>query len=128
MSNNLEVLLVGPGNIGLDYVKVLKSFNADISVVGRSKKSSDSFTKKTDIKVHSGGIESYIKKQPIPPKYAIVAVNENQLCEVTISLLHYGVKNILVEKPGGLSFSELIRVSNESKLQKSNVYIGYNRR
>ena len=27
-----------------------------------------------------------------------------------------------------LSFSELIRVSNESKLQKSNVYIGYNRR
>ena len=128
MSNNLEVLLVGPGNIGLDYVKVLKSFNADISVVGRSKKSSDSFTKKTDIKVHSGGIESYIKKQPIPPKYAIVAVNENQLCEVTISLLHYGVKNILVEKPGGLSFSELIRVSNESKLQKSNVYVGYNRR
>ena len=31
MSNNLKdkVLLIGPGNIGLDYIKVLKTFDVD---------------------------------------------------------------------------------------------------
>ena len=40
MSNNIKesIWLIGPGNIGKDYVKVLKEFDLDITVIGRSKK------------------------------------------------------------------------------------------
>ncbi len=130
MSDNLKdkVLLIGPGNIGHDYIKVLNSFDVDIDVVGRSSKSSEEFSRKTQWFVHSGGVDSYINKNSKLPKYAIVAVNENQLSSVTLSLIEYGVKNILLEKPGGLSFSELTEIRNKSILNYSNIYIGYNRR
>lgn len=121
-----KVLLVGPGNIGYDYVKVLKSFYVDIDVVGRSENSSKEFSKKTYLPVYSGGIDSYLSKNK-PPKYAIVAVNENQLCNVTISLLKYGVKNILIEKPAGLSTIELAKIKS-SMSDDCKVYVGYNRR
>ena len=69
LSNNVKdkVLLVGPGNIGLDYIKILKTFDIDIDVVGRSKKSSDSFSHKARWFVHSGGVKSYISKNNKPP-------------------------------------------------------------
>lgn len=130
MSSNIKdkVLLIGPGNIGLDYIKVLKTLDVDIDVVGRSEKSSKEFSKKSRWFVHSEGIESYINKNIKPPKYAIVAVNENQLSDVTISLINYGVKNILLEKPGALNYSDLLNIKNTSVLNSCNVYLGYNRR
>ena len=130
MSDNLKdkVLLIGPGNIGLDYIKILKTLNVDIDVVGRSKKSSREFSTKARWFVHSGGIESYINKNNKPPKYAIVAVNENQLSDVTLSLINYGVKNILLEKPGAINYSDLLTIKNMSSLNSCNVYIAYNRR
>ena len=130
MSSNVKdkVLLVGPGNIGLDYIKILKTFDIDIDVVGRSKKSSDSFSHKARWFVHSGGVKSYISKNNKPPKYAIVAVNENQLSDVTLSLINYGVKNILLEKPGALNHSDLLSIKNMSVLNSCSIYIGYNRR
>jgi len=126
LPNNLNVLLVGPGNIGLDYAKVLKSFDINLNVVGRSINSSKNFYEKTGIRVDSRGLENYIKDNPEPPEYAIVAVNENQLCNSTLSLIHYGVKNILVEKPGGLNHQELRRIATAGI--NTNIYIGYNRR
>ena len=129
MSNNIKnkVLLVGSGNIGYDYVEILRGFKVDIDVVGRSYRSRRKFNHRTGLYVYDG-IQNYINKNPKPPKYAIVAVNEHQLSKVTLSLLDYGVKNILLEKPGGLSISELTEIKNKSNLKSSNVYIGYNRR
>ena len=129
MSNNIKnkVLLVGSGNIGYDYVEILRGFKVDIDVVGRSYRSRRKFNHRTGLYVYDG-IQNYINKNPKPPKYAIVAVNEHQLSKVTLSLLDYGVKNILLEKPGGLSISELTEIKNKSNLKSSNVHIGYNRR
>ena len=121
-----KVLLVGPGNIGYDYVKVLKSFYVDIDIVGRSRESSIKFSEKTNLPVYGAGIDSYLGKNE-PPKYAIVAVNENQLSGVTLSLLNHGVKNILIEKPAGLSISELINIKSKMA-EDCKVYVGYNRR
>jgi predicted dehydrogenase len=129
LSNNIKnkVLLVGSGNIGYDYVEILRGFKVDIDVVGRSYRSRRKFNHRTGLYVYDG-IQNYINKNPKPPKYAIVAVNEHQLSKVTLSLLDYGVKNILLEKPGGLSISELTEIKNKSNLKSSNVHIGYNRR
>jgi len=123
-----KVLLVGPGNIGYDYFEILQTFNVKFDIVGRSRGSCKQFSKKINKYVYSGGIKSYIKKNSKPPKYAIVAVNENQLSNVTLSLIDYGVKNILLEKPGGLSISELTKIKNKSISKSCKVYIGYNRR
>ena len=125
MSNNIEnhIWLIGPGNIGRDYVKVLKEFNLDITVIGRSKK--DDFP----LPVYDKGIESYLKfRLPDIPKYSIVAVNESELYNTTKILLEIGVKNILVEKPGSLSIKELTSLNDTATDKNSNVYIGYNRR
>ena len=66
MSNNLnKVLLIGPGNIGLDYFKVLENFNFEVDVIGRSKKSSDNFSREAECFVHSGGLDSYINNNII---------------------------------------------------------------
>jgi len=125
MSNHIKesVWLIGPGNIGKDYVKVLKEFDLDITVIGRSKK--DDFP----LPVYDEGVESYLKfRLPDIPKYSIVAVNESELYNTTKILLEIGVKNILVEKPGSLNTTDLLDLHNISVKKNSNVYIGYNRR
>lgn len=125
MSNNIKesIWLIGPGNIGRDYVKVLEEFDLDVTVIGRSKK--DNFP----LPVYDKGVESYLKfRLPDIPKYSIVAVNESELYNTTKILLEIGVKNILVEKPGSLSIKELTSLNDIAKEKNSNVCIGYNRR
>ena len=125
MSNNIKdsIWLIGPGNIGRDYIKVLKEFDLDITVIGRSKKEDFPLT------VYDKGIESYLKfRLPNIPKHSIVAVNESELYNTTKILLEIGVKNILVEKPGSLSIKELTSLNDVANEKNSNVYIGYNRR
>jgi predicted dehydrogenase len=124
LSNNIKnsIWLIGPGNIGKDYVKVLKQFNLDVTVIGRSEK------KSFPLNVFGGGLESYINKSSDIPKYAIVAVNESELYSVTKILLENNVKNILIEKPGSLSKRELLNLNDMVVEKNSNVYIGYNRR
>ena len=125
MSNNIKdsIWLIGPGNIGRDYIKVLNEFDLDITVIGRSKK--DNFP----LPVYDKGIESYCKfRLPDIPKYAIVAVNESELYSTTKILLGKGIKNILIEKPGSLSKKELSTLDDIATEINSNVYIGYNRR
>ena len=126
MSNNIEnhIWLIGPGNIGRDYVKVLKEFNLDITVIGRSKK--EDFP----LPVYDKGLESFLssKSQGNIAKYAIVAVNESELYSTTKTLINEGVKNVLVEKPGGLSKVELLDLNKIAEKMQCNIYIGYNRR
>jgi len=125
LSNNIKdsIWLIGPGNIGRDYIKVLKKFDLDITVIGRSKKND------FPLPVYEKGIESYFKfKLPNVPKYAIVAVNESQLYKTTKILLEKNVKNILIEKPGSLNTTDLLDLYELSVKKNSNVYIGYNRR
>jgi predicted dehydrogenase len=126
MSNNIEnhIWLIGPGNIGRDYVKVLKEFDLDITVIGRSKK--DDFP----LFVYDRGLESFLslKDRGDVAKYAIVAVNESELYSTTKTLLNEGVENILIEKPGSLTKVDLLDLNETAKQMGCNVYIGYNRR
>ena len=119
-----NIWLIGPGNIGLDYVKVLQSMSIDhiLTVIGRSNKPD------FPIPVYSKGLKSYIDKNPNIPEYAIVAVNENQLYSTTKQLIQFGVKNILIEKPASININDLNILIKSSLLKNTNLYVGYNRR
>ena len=62
MSNylNKNVLLVGAGQMALDYHKILTDLEVTFEVVGRSKQSSKLYYKKTGIMPFIGGLEKYL--------------------------------------------------------------------
>ena len=128
MSCNIDILLVGTGAMAIDYHNVLIDLDLCYSVVGRSQKSCDKFFDKTNKKPLQGGLEKYLFSKPLLPDLAIVSVGVLDLKEATINLIQCGVKNILVEKPGGLNDLELNEILDQMNKYQSNVYIGYNRR
>ncbi len=111
-----------------EYAKVLKYKKLNFTVVGNRKSSCKAFNKKTGLEVVNGGVENFLLDNPTLPKYAIVCVNIDKLCEVTTKLIEFGVKKILCEKPGSLLLGELIKMNALSRLKKVNLYIAYNRR
>ncbi|MGJ0290676.1 Gfo/Idh/MocA family oxidoreductase [Aliarcobacter cryaerophilus] len=125
---NNKIWLIGAGIMAQDYIKVLQGLNKDFVVIGRSENSAKKCEETTGCKVQIGGLEEYLLKKPEICSHAIIAVGVERLYETTKQLLEYGVKNILVEKPGALydwQFEELNNLANE---KASNVIIAYNRR
>lgn len=120
--------LVGTGPMACEYVKVLQSLGTDFSVIGRSERSCSDFEERTGFKATAGGIDEVIERVDFVPETAIVAVGVEQLYNVTKSLLQSGVKRILVEKPGALFKSELVELTELSKVKGGQVFIAYNRR
>jgi predicted dehydrogenase len=57
-----------------------------------------------------------------------VSVGVEKLYEATKQLLQYGVKNILVEKPGAMIQNEFDKLTILAKAKNANVLIAYNRR
>ncbi|QPN65837.1 hypothetical protein [Synechococcus sp. CBW1006] len=78
-------------------------------------------------KVYSRGIEDYLGKCGTPAN-AIVAVSFENLSKVSISLINAGTRNILLEKPGALSASEISDLLNTAESKGCQVWIAYNRR
>ena len=126
--NENSVLLVGAGPMAIEYAKVLKDLNRNIVVVGRSERSARDFYEKTNIPVISGGIEKWISKSTSIPEFAIIAVTSSELGNVAMKLIKFGIKNILLEKPGGLTAEEINDVAKLAKENNSNIKIAYNRR
>lgn len=123
-----KILLVGAGQMAIEYARVLKKMGINPTVVGRGKQKSLHFKKETNLEVEPGGINKWIVKNKGFKGKAMVAVGERELGTVTQSLLSYGIKSILVEKPGGFNFAEIIKIEREAKKKNAEVYVGYNRR
>ena len=126
-----QILLVGAGPMAIEYAKVLEAQNLEYSVVGNTKEGAASFELEMKKEVVTGGLNKWMEqnsKTEVNKYKVIVVVNENLLGSVTCDLLNFGFKEILVEKPGGLSFSDIEKVNQLAKDNKANVYIGYNRR
>jgi len=100
--------------MGEDYAKVLKSMDVSFRVVGRGNKSSSTFTKNTGVEVIRGGIDNALSIYKCP-NLAIVAVDVDQLAVTTERLINEGCKSILVEKPGGLTLSEISKIAHLSE-------------
>jgi predicted dehydrogenase len=78
--------------------------------------------------VFTGGIDEWLEKGKLVPRRAIIAVSSELLNKVTTSLIKRGVKEILVEKPGGLDFNNIRKVYKVANKSNSNVFVAYNRR
>lgn len=129
MSDNVnDVLLVGPGTMGIEYAKVLQDLNVNVKAVGRGEKNAKRFQESTGIEVQCGDLQKVLKSWETIPEKAIIAASVEQLAEVTLNLLECGVKNILVEKPGAIVFQDIEAMYACAKKNNANVYIAYNRR
>ncbi len=123
-----QILLVGAGPMAVEYAKVLKAMNRPVIVVGRGEKSAEKFAKETGISAIAGGLEAWISTASTVPKTAIVCVGEKWLGQATRQLISRGVRDILVEKPGGFDSDDIREVALAAQTNNTNVYVGYNRR
>ena len=122
------IWLVGAGQMAIDYHRVLSSLCEELLVIGRSQASADSFSRATGSRVVTGGIDAFLETFPSCPDAVVVSVSVEQLAPTTLALLDFGVKKILVEKPGGTNSEEIAAVADAAKSQDAVVMVAYNRR
>ncbi len=129
MMKNKKILLIGSGNMANEYLKVLKSLNKNVVVVGRGEsnilKLKETFP---EFEYFYGGIDNYISNHENIPETAINTVNIDFLRSTSITLLLAGVKNLLIEKPGDITVQGLKSIQELSNEKAAKVTIAYNRR
>ncbi|SCW81952.1 Predicted dehydrogenase [Lachnospiraceae bacterium C10] len=123
-----KVVIVGAGDMAIEYAKVLSAMDMDYIIVGRGEEKAERCEKLSNHAVVRGGIERYLSERKEIPSMAIVTVYPLVLKDVTIKLLEAGVKNILVEKPAGIDLHEIKELSDYTAEKNANVYVAYNRR
>ena len=128
MPDNMKIILAGAGYMGREYCKILKAMGITPLVTCRTESTAIDFERETGLKAHYGGTEKLLAKKENSFDKAIVAVNVDQLSEVTISLINNGIKKILVEKPAGMNRREIEGIVAKAKNENADVYVAYNRR
>lgn len=124
-----NVLLIGTGNMAIDYYNVLKVLDINLTVVGRSEESCQSFFLKTGIQANSGGIKNFLSQNILNEDYyIIIAVGVMDLMNTLLQFSNINIKNILIEKPASLSPEELFLNEKILLTMNKNIFIGYNRR
>jgi predicted dehydrogenase len=123
------ILLVGSGPMAIEYTKILKSLGITPVTVGRSQSSADKFTAETGLPVAIGGIDAWLANSSNQlPERAIVAVGEKWIGTTAKALMDRGLRQLLLEKPGGFDASDIRSVYEKAKQTNTTVYVGYNRR
>lgn len=128
MSNNVNVLIIGAGLIAKEYYKILEKMEIESQIISRGKEKAKLLEKEIGREVWFGNLETSLARLEEIPEFAIVATNLDSLSDVIIKLIHFGIKNILSEKPAGLNLSEIEIVNKEAEKYGANVYVAYNRR
>jgi predicted dehydrogenase len=122
------ILLIGTGLMGIEYAKALAAVKADFVAIGRGEENVKRFEEHTRHSAICGGLENYIKTNTEIPSTAIVAVGVEMLYQVTCQLLDYGVRKILLEKPGGTCPEEIYHLNDIACKAGVTIVLAYNRR
>ena len=122
----METLLVGCGYMAKEYVTALNDLQIIPQVVGSSKENAGSFKQVTGINAQHGGLDKFLINNASTFSHVIIATNVSSLAENIVSCIDFGIKNILVEKPAGITPSEIMRAYRHNK--GSNIHVAYNRR
>ena len=109
-----HVFLFGAGLMSEAYANVLKSLPCTFSVFGRGFKSATSYEKRTSIVVNTMPFEEALT-HGYDDLRAIIAVTNDQLATTTLRVIRAGIKQILVEKPAGISLEEINLIKNTAK-------------
>jgi predicted dehydrogenase len=122
------IWIIGTGLMAKEYAKVLKALNKDFIAIGRGEENCKSFENEFQVKTIRGGLDIFLQSKPETPQSVIVSVGIEALTETTIALLNYGVKSILLEKPGVGYASEINTLVSLTKEKNATVMLAYNRR
>lgn len=122
------IWVLGAGYMAKEYIKVLGDLDVEYKVIGRGEESAKQLTEELNVDVVLGGIQSYLSTNPSVPTHAIVCVPVAALEDVTRTLIEYGVRSVLLEKPGALSISGLDGIRTWADQRGAQVFVGYNRR
>jgi predicted dehydrogenase len=110
-----------------EYAKVLEGLKVSYEVIGRGVENCNSFKELfPQAKVFAGGLESFesIKKYT----HGIICSNVDYLASHTKLLIGLGIKEILLEKPGGTNLHEIVDLAEFARNKQAKVAIAYNRR
>ena len=122
-----EIVLIGSGNMAIEYAKVLIALSKDFIVIGRGKKSASNFKKSIGKDVLTGGLEN--NREVLKNHTTFInCTNIECLASTTMLLLENNSKKILIEKPGSIFLNDLNNMKKIKEKAKSNVFIAYNRR
>jgi predicted dehydrogenase len=122
------MLLIGAGNMAKEYIKVLNHLEVEFTVIGRSEAGSQALAQETGALVVSGGFQAYLDSDVQIPQVAIVAVPVEQLTACSLALLEAGAKQILVEKPAGLTLDQINQLRDSAERCGGQILVAYNRR
>ena len=122
----MKSLLVGCGYMAKEYVAVLNDLQIVPQVIGFSKENAELFEKTTGLNTSYGGLDKFLANNASTFSHVIIATNVSSLAKNIISCIDFGIKDILVEKPAGVTSSEVIKAYNHNKA--SNISVAYNRR
>jgi predicted dehydrogenase len=123
-----NIWLIGTGKMAIEYCKVLVALNVEFIVIGRSRSNCENFKKVTSIVPFQGGLLNFLASNPKIPEAVINASGIESLTTTTQQLLEYGVKYILLEKPGFGRPIELISTEKLVVTMGATVFLAYNRR
>ncbi len=130
--NMKQAWLIGAGPMGVEHARVLLAQGFSFTVVDPGVISTDVFAQKLGQPFFgpcfNSSLRDFLGYAPEAPEFAVVCVTEDQLKQVALDLLDFGLKHILLEKPGGLSRGEIREIAREAHDQEAFVCIGYNRR
>lgn len=119
------IYLLGAGPMAIEYSKVLNALGRDFRVIGRGRKSAENFERLTGKTVLGDSLDGFNFSEK---DFVINAVSHINLFVTTRQLLNSGAKQILLEKPGAILFSELEELNDLAAHKEAHVYIAYNRR
>jgi len=122
------IWIVGAGLMAAEYAKVLNALNIPFTVIGRSEENCKKIKDVYNGAVVSGGLKKFLATNPSLPAKAIVAVGIEALSETTKELVKYGIKSILLEKPGIGYPSEIEDLLKVAESNNATVLLAYNRR
>ena len=123
--SNLDIVIIGAGRIAHEHLKAINLVEgiSASGVYSRTTESRREFAKKYSIKSFSG-IDEVLESSP---DGIIVAVSADQVFQLSKTLLPFKVP-LLIEKPPGLSISEIKILVQLAKENKTSNMVGLNRR
>jgi predicted dehydrogenase len=129
MPHQLEnVLLVGCGGMAAAYAKVLHGLEQPFIASGRSQAGAEKFAAEWNVATGHGPLEQQLAAMGTVPATAIVAVSATSLAEVSKTLIRFGCRKILVEKPAGMCPAEVTDLAEFAAVHNTLAYVAYNRR